>query len=102
MTATMMTMESKALAAAATEVRRQRGDSGKVWQRRRQLGKSAALVAAASLAAEVAAWQDHGIGGDGSVAAEAASLAAEAAAWQEHGVGGGSQLGSGGSSLARA
>ncbi len=35
------------------------------WWRRRQLGKSAVLAAAASLAAEAAAWQECGIGGIG-------------------------------------
>ncbi len=51
MTETMMRMETKATAAmaATAEVRRP------AWRRWRQLGESAAL-AAASLAAEVAAW----------------------------------------------
>ena len=49
MTATTMRMETKATVAAA-EARRP------AWRRWRQLGESAALVAAASLVAEVAAW----------------------------------------------
>ena len=39
------------------------------WRRQRQLGKSVALVAVASLAAEAAAWQERGVGGDGSAVA---------------------------------
>ena len=49
MTATTMRMETKAMTVAA-EARRP------AWRRWRQLGESAALAAAASLAAEVAAW----------------------------------------------
>ena len=76
MTATAMTMKTKEMAAAA-EVRQQCGGGsqlgggslvrprwGAAWQWRRQLGKSAALAAAASLATEAAAWreQDNGDG----------------------------------------
>jgi hypothetical protein len=39
------------------------------WRRRWQLGESAALAAASSLAAEAAAWQERGVGGVGSAAA---------------------------------
>ncbi len=39
------------------------------WQRWRPLGESAALEAAVSLVAEVAAWQEHGVGSIGSAAA---------------------------------
>ena len=49
MTATMMRMETKATAAAAEAWQ-------PAWRRWRQLGESTALAAAASLAAEVAAW----------------------------------------------
>ncbi len=62
MTATTMRMETKATV-AAVESRRP------AWQRWRQLGESIALAAAASLAAEAAAWQERGVGGGDSTAA---------------------------------
>ena len=64
MTATKITMETKGTAVAVT-ARGQRP----AWRRRRQLGKSTVLKAATSLAADVAAWQERGVGGVGSAVA---------------------------------
>ena len=70
MTATKITMETKGTAVAVT-ARGQRP----AWRRRRQLGKNAALAAAASLVAEVAAWRERGVGGISSMAAASAVVA---------------------------
>ena len=64
MTATTMRMETKATSVAAAAAAWGRRPAWRWW---RQLGESAALAAAASLAA--AAWRERGVSGGGSTAA---------------------------------
>ena len=70
MTAMAITMETKGTAVAVTA----RGQ-WPAWRRRRQLGKSTVLKAATSLAADVAAWQERGVGGGGQLGGGGGSLA---------------------------